>query len=222
MKNLHSWNLTPKEALQLQLKLASRVIKEGELNKLEAVAGADLSSPDSKGMVRGAVVVLKYPELKIAEVAIASGKPTMPYIPGLLSFRESPMILEAWKKIKLKPQLLVVDGQGRAHPRRFGIACHLGLWLNIPTIGCAKSLLTGKYSSLPDESGAMVALMDKDEEIGKVVRTLKGHPPLYISTGHKISLEQAARWILALCRDNRLPEPVRSAHMAASSSLGNK
>lgn len=220
---MHVWNLTTKEAAQIQSQLASRVIREGKLNRVKAVAGADLSSPDSKGMVTGAVVVLSYPELKILEVATSSGKPAMPYIPGFLSFRESPIILEAWKKLKTKPQLLIVDGQGIAHPRRFGVASHLGLWVNIPTIGCAKSVLVGKYNSLPDEAGAAVPLMDKGEEVGKVVLPLKGHPPLYISIGHKISLEQATYWILSLCRENRLPEPIRMAHLAASGHLtGNE
>lgn len=223
VKNLHSWNLTTKEAAQIQTQLASRVIKVGKPNQVKSVAGADLSSPDSKGMVTGAVVVLSYPELKILEVATSSGKPAMPYIPGFLSFRESPVILEAWEKLKTKPQLLIVDGQGVAHPRRFGVASHLGLWLDIPAIGCAKSVLVGKYSSLSGETGSAVPLMDKGEEVGKVVLTLKGHPPLYISIGHKISLEQAIHWILSLCRANRLPEPIRLAHLAASGHLtGNE
>lgn len=201
------------------MRFASMVKKEGKISKVNAVAGADLSSPDSKGMVNGAIVVLSYPELEILEVATSTGRPAMPYIPGFLSFRESPIILEAWKKLKIKPQLLIVDGQGVAHPRRLGVASHLGLWLNIPTIGCAKSVLVGKYASLPDEAGAAVSLLDKGEEIGRVVRTLKGHPPLYVSIGHKISLEQAVYWVLSLCRDNRLTEPVRQAHIAAGGHL---
>lgn len=222
VKNLHSWNLTTKEAGQLQLQLASRVIKGGRLNNIKMVAGADLSSPDNKGVVKGAIVVLTYPELEILEIATSSGKPAMPYIPGFLSFRESPIILKAWEKMEKKPQLFLVDGQGVAHPRRCGIASHLGLWVNVPTIGCAKSVLVGKYGALPDEGGAVTPLVDKGEEIGKVVRTIKGHPPIYVSIGHKISLVQAIQWVLALSRNNRLPEPIRLAHLAASGRLGEK
>jgi len=215
VKKLHSWDLTTKEAAQIQSQLASRVIREGKPTGVKAVAGADLSPPDSEGLARAAVVVLSYPGLEVLEVAVSSGKPAMPYIPGLLSFREAPIIIEAWKKLKARPQLLIVDGQGVAHPRCFGVASHLGLWLDIPTVGCAKSVLVGKYDALADETGAAVPLVHKDEEIGKAVRSLKGHKPLYISVGHKISLEQAVHWILLLCRDNRLPEPIRLAHRAA-------
>ncbi len=158
--------------------------------------------------------------MELREVAIAESNIDFPYIPGLLSFREAPLYLKAWKKLKSHPDLLMVDGQGIAHPRRLGIASHLGLLLDTPAIGCAKSRLIGMHDSLPDEAGGYRLLMDKDEVIGAVVRTKHRVQPVYVSIGHRIDLDNAVSYVLECCRGYRLPQPARLAHMAAGGQLG--
>jgi len=165
------------------------------------------------------VVVLSYPEMKVAAVGMAEGELGLPYIPGLLSFRECPLILAAFEKLSCTPDLVMVDGQGIAHPRRMGLACHLGLFLDVATIGCAKSRLCGSHRPPGEESGSYAGLMDKDETIGVALRTKTGVKPVYVSTGHKISLENAVYWVLKCCRGYRLPEPTRLAHLAAGGNL---
>jgi deoxyribonuclease V len=170
-------------------------------------------------MARAAMVVLSYPELEIVEVQTIVAELAFPYIPGLLSFREAPLILELFQKLRHKPDLLFVDGQGIAHPRRLGIASHLGLWLDMPTIGCAKTRLCGKHDEAGQEAGSTTALIHEGEVVGTVLRTRAGSRPLYISGGHKISLEESVRWTLACTRSYRLPEPSRLAHLAAGGNL---
>lgn len=213
---LHSWRLTVAEAEKLQLELASRVCRDNKLSNPRFIAGADISAPDPSGTARAAVVVLTYPEFKIVEIKETQGQPNFPYIPGLLSFRESPLVLAAWQKLSITPDLLVVDGHGIAHPRRFGIASHLGLLLDIPTIGCAKSRLCGTFETLGAEVGSYSELVDRDEVIGAVLRTKTNTAPVYVSIGHKIDLDSAIEWTLKCCRNHRLPEPSRLAHLAAS------
>ncbi len=213
---LHSWQLTVAEAEKLQLELASRVCRDSKLSNPRFIAGADISAPDSSGVARAAVVVLTYPEFQIVEIKETQGRPNFPYIPGLLSFRESPLVLAAWQKLSITPDLLVVDGQGIAHPRRFGIASHLGLLLDIPTIGCAKSRLCGTCGALGDQTGSYTELVDKDEVIGVALRTKTSTTPVYVSIGHKVDLRSAIEWILKCCQNHRLPEPSRLAHLVAS------
>ena len=180
------------------------------------VAGLDVSPPDARGVVQGAVVVLSYPDLEIADVAIAEQTPAFPYVPGLLSFRETPVLLEALEALTIMPDLLILDAQGYAHPRRFGLACHLGLLVDIPTIGCAKSRLLGRFEDLGDERGSSAPLLDKGDVIGAVVRTRTSVSPVYVSVGHRVSLEAAITFVLTCCGRYRLPEPTRLAHMAAA------
>jgi len=212
---LHSWQITAAEAKQIQQELATQVSRKCNLVNPRFIAGTDLSVSRYRELARAAVVILDYPELKIVEIATAEGKLNFPYIPGLLSFREAPLVLEACRKLSIRPDLLVVDGQGIAHPRRLGLASHLGLFLDIPTIGCAKSRLCGQHEPLPEEAGAHTELIDNDEVIGSVVRTKNGVKPVYVSIGHGVDLPMAVYWVKECCRGYRLPEPSRLAHITA-------
>jgi len=219
LKALHSWDLTPVQAIALQKDLAGDIVTSGQVHSVRLVAGADISVPRGSRVARAAMVVLSYPELEIVEVETRVAELAFPYIPGLLSFREAPLVLELFEKLHHKPDLLFVDGQGIAHPRRLGIASHLGLWLDMPTIGCAKSRLCGKHDEVGHEVGSALKLMHEGEVVGMVLRTRAGSKPLYVSTGHKISLEEAVRWTLACTCGYRLPEPLRLAHLAAGGNL---
>lgn len=215
-RNLHGWQLTPDQAKKIQLKLAGLVSGVNEVANVRLIAGVDISAPDATGLARAAVVVLLYPELVPVESKVVRMHVTFPYVPGLLSFRESPLVLAACEELEHDPDLIMVDGQGIAHPRRFGIASHLGLLWDKPTIGCAKSRLCGRHKALPPEACCWVELLDNGEVIGAVLRSREGAAPLYISIGHKVDLETAVSWVLKCCRGQRLPEPTRLAHLAAS------
>ncbi len=211
---LHEWNLSPDAAAALQSQLASRVIRTDQLKgEVRRVAGVDMAINEENGMARAAVVLLSYPELEILERHVYEEPVRMPYIPGLLSFRETPCILGAFDHLHEKPDLVMVDGQGIAHPRYLGIASHLGLWLDLPTIGCAKSILSGHYNekALSEEAGAWVPLVFKGEMVGAAVRTRSHVKPMFISLGHRISLETSLHYVLACSKGYRLPEPTRQA-----------
>lgn len=216
IQQLHSWQMSIAQAKQIQQELASQVSSKSETIKPRFIAAVDISAPDSRGIARAAAVILNYPELEVIEVKTAEDKLNFPYIPGLLSFRETPLVLAACQKLSTDPELLLVDGQGIAHPRRFGIASHIGLLLDIPTIGCAKSRLCGTHASVTAEAGAYAELTDNGEIIGVALRTKDNVSPIYVSIGHKIDLPTAIRWVLECCRGQRLPEPSRLAHLAAS------
>ena len=201
--------------MKLQSELASAVVPTGAPDEIALIAGIDVSIDRQGGTGRAAVAVLRYPSLEIAAESVHEGPLTMPYIPGLLSFRELPLILPALEKLDIEPDLFIVDGQGIAHPRRLGIAAHLGLFTGKPIIGCAKSRLCGEHAEVGTDKGDFVDLMDGQEVIGRVVRTRQGCKAVYISTGHRISLETAVEWVLKLSGELRLPEPVRQAHQAA-------
>ena len=219
MLKLHEWEVSTARAREIQLNLAIRVVTEDRVINPLLVAGIDISSPDAQGVARGAVVVLSYPELSIVEIEIAQGKITLPYIPGLLSFRESPLILDACEKLSNIPDLVLIDGQGIAHPRRLGLASHVGLCLGLPTIGCAKSILCGQHGPLAEEVGSHAELLDNGELIGAALRTKSRVKPIYVSVGHKIDLASALQWVINCCRGYRLPEPTRLAHLAAGGML---
>jgi len=217
INQLHDWRLSIDQAKSLQGKLASRISKKNEVTEPLLIAGSDISATNSNCIGRAAVVILKYPSLQAIEIQVVEDKPIFPYIPGLLSFRESPLLLAAFNKVNNVPDLLLVDGQGIAHPRRFGIASHLGLILNIPTIGCAKSRLCGSYEPfISREAGVSTSLIDHDEVIGAVVVTKDNTSPVYVSIGHKVDLATAIAWVIKCCKGYRLPEPCRLAHLAAS------
>jgi deoxyribonuclease V len=210
------WDLSPEEAIALQKALAPRVVKENAFGEIRYVAGVDVGFPGGGDVTRAAVAVLSYPELRVVEIARAEVPTTFPYVPGLLSFRETPAVLAAYERLSTRPDMLIVDGQGYAHRRRFGIACHLGVLLDVPSIGSAKSLLVGRHGPLGEERGATTQLIDRHEVVGMVVRTRQKVNPLYVSIGHRIDLPTAVEYVLACCTRYRLPEPQRQAHMAAS------
>jgi deoxyribonuclease V len=216
INQFHSWQITRAEARQMQRDLAVRISRENLAINPRYIGGFDISAPDSNGIARAAAVILNYPELEVIEVKIAQGKLDFPYIPGLLSFRETPLILAVCQELSASPDLIMVDGQGIAHPRRFGIASHLGLLLDIPTIGCAKSRLCGAHPSIAAEAGAHAELVHHGETIGMALRTKIGTNPVYVSVGHKIDLQTSVHWVMQCCHGRRLPEPTRLAHMAAS------
>lgn len=206
--------LTAKKAAELQLEMRGRIITEPDFHfKPRYVAGVDVSVRDGKA--RAAVVTFAIDGLSLIETATASLPISFPYVPGLLAFREAPVILKAFRKLKSSPDILIVDGQGMAHPRRFGLACHLGLELDIPSIGCAKSRLVGRHGVPEDLKGAHTGLIYKNEVIGKVLRTRQGVKPVYISIGHRVDLATAVDIVMRCVTRYRLPEPIRHAHKTA-------
>lgn len=209
------WRVSPARAREIQQELAPRIIRSGKLAKPRFIAGADISVNRFAKTGKAAVVVLNYPEMQVIEIQVVTAPIEFPYVPGLLTYREAPLVLAAFEKLALTPDLVLVDGQGIAHPRRIGLASHLGLCLGLPAIGCAKSRLIGEHTELAREAGSFAELMDEGEVIGAAVRTKDGVNPLYISIGHLIDLPSAIKWTLACCRGFRLPEPTRQAHMAA-------
>ncbi|MBA3954371.1 deoxyribonuclease V [Candidatus Dependentiae bacterium] len=213
LKQLHSWEVTKETAIELQRELSKNIIKEDHVGQVNFIAGIDMAINESTSMGRAAVVLMTYPDLVIIEKHVYEAPLHIPYIPGLLSFREIPCMLGAFAKLKQRPDLLLVDGMGIAHPRGLGIASHLGLWLNIPTIGCGKSLLVGHYDStqLKVQAGSWVPLIYKKQVIGTVVRTRTNVSPLFISLGHLISLQTSIDYVLLCSKGYRLPEPVRQA-----------
>lgn len=219
IERLHDWQLNIDQALDMQRRLQVQVFRSGRVISPRFIAGVDIAAGKAQGMAQAAVVVLSYPGLRLVETAVAQGELDFPYIPGLLSFRELPLILAACQKLSLTPDLILVDGQGVAHPRRIGLACHLGLFLDTPTIGCAKSRLCGSHRLPGDKPGSYSEVMDKGEIIGVALRTRLGVKPVYVSIGHKINLENAIYWVLECCGGYRLPEPTRLAHLAAGGSL---
>jgi deoxyribonuclease V len=215
-KLLHPWDLTPTEAIALQQRLCERVIRVDRLAPPTRIAGVDVGFEDNGKITRAAVAVLEFPSLEPFEQAVARQPTRFPYIPGLLSFREVPAILQALDRLKFPPDLLLCDGQGLAHPRRFGLACHLGLLTDIPSIGVGKTRLTGSYGAVPEGRGSWVPLIDRGEEIGAVLRTRSGVKPIYVSIGHRISLPTAINYVLAATTRYKLPETTRAAHRLAS------
>ena len=220
VRDIHGWDVSVAEAKRIQRGLAGGVVRKGRLDAVELIAGVDISGANSDGMSRGAVVVLRYPSMEVVERRTVLMKIEFPYVPGLLSFREIPLILAACKQLSTTPDLFIADAQGIAHPRRLGLASHLGLVLGVPTIGCAKSILCGQHGDLGDEPGDCVSLVDGDEVVGSALRTKRRVKPVYVSIGHRIDLDEACRWVLACCRGYRLPEPTRLAHQSASVVVG--
>jgi deoxyribonuclease V len=211
---LHQWNLQPEAAVALQHKLAANIIRTDQLQgEVRFVAGVDMAINEETTMARAAVVLLSYPAMEVIERHVYEEPVRMPYIPGLLSFREIPCILGAFALLNQQPELVMVDGQGIAHPRYLGIASHLGLWLDLPTIGCAKSILRGHYDekALSEEAGAWLPLIYKRETIGAALRTRTRVKPMIISLGHRISLATSLHYVLACSKGYRLPEPTRQA-----------
>ena len=201
-----------------QIALASQVIREDRFDQdpPRLIAGADVGFEQDGNVTRAAIVLLAYPSLELVEYQVAHVATTMPYIPGFLSFREYPALLAAWELLSQKPDLLFVDGHGISHPRRLGVASHFGLLVDVPTIGVAKKRLCGRFDPLPEEPGACQLLIDKGEPLASVLRSKKRCNPLFISTGHRVSLDSALLWVNRCLRGYRLPEPTRWADAVAS------
>jgi deoxyribonuclease V len=215
----HDWRVGTAQAMEIQKGLAAQVSRTDNITGPHLVAGVDISVNREAGTGTGAVVVLSYPELELVEVKVVTDRINFPYVPGLLSFREAPLILAACESLSVTPDLIMVDGQGIAHPRRMGLASHLGLFLDVPTIGCAKSRLCGRHIEPGAEAGSYTELVDRSEVIGAVLRTRSETKPIFVSIGHKVDLPSAVNWVLACCRGYRLPETTRLAHQAAGGNL---
>ncbi len=208
---LHPWDVAPEQARQIQLHLKSRLELADRLGDIRHVAGADIALDPQAGIGIGGVVVYGWPGLVEVERQFARRKLTFPYVPGLLAFREAPVLLDAFEKLRSEPDLIFYDGHGYSHPRRFGITCHLGILLDRPTIGCAKSRLIGHFEEPSLEAGATTPLCDGEERIGAVLRTRDNVQPIFISQGHRVSLETAVAWTLKVCDGYRIPKPTREA-----------
>lgn len=215
--SFHPWVKTVAEAKIIQEQLRNRVIVTDCLEKIKYVAGVDIGFENNYKISKAAIAVLSFPELKLVESTIARIPTAFPYVPGYLSFREIPAILAAFPQLKIIPDLILCDGQGMAHPRRFGLACHLGVLLDLPTIGVAKSLLVGKHEAVATTKGSYQPLIDKGETIGVVLRSRDNVRPIYVSIGHKISLNTAVDYVVKCLTKYRLPETTRLADKLASS-----
>ena len=218
----HSWNLTPGAAIALQHRLRSKVVRLGRPRQVRHVAGTDVGFERGGGITRAAVAVLTFPGLELADYAVVRQPTRFPYVPGLLSFREIPALLAALARLSVQPDLLLCDGQGIAHPRRFGIASHLGVYCGMPAIGVAKSRLVGEHGAPMQRRGAWVPLRDRGETIGAVLRTKPHTQPVFVSIGHRISLPLAVRYVMACTTKFRLPETTRWAHRLASGEGASK
>jgi len=211
MRKAHNWNLSYAEAAELQEKLAKKVKFTPLKKKPKLIAGIDCALSGDQQQIIGCVVVLKLPQLELVEIRHAYRKLAFPYIPGLLSFREAPVCLAAVNKLENTPDMFMIDGAGIAHPRRLGLAAHLGLFFDKPTIGCAKSRLIGTYQEPSALKGSFSDLLDKDEVIGAVVRTRDNVKPVFVSVGNRCRLNDAVEWSLHCAINYRLPEPTRIA-----------
>ncbi|MCP4325974.1 MAG: deoxyribonuclease V [Psychromonas sp.] len=217
----HSWKITEHEALQLQAELANKVIKKDQHNEIKYIAGVDVAYAKETDKLVAAVVILDAESFELIETVIAEDIEQFPYIPGLFSFRELPSLIKAFAKLTHIPDLVVCDGQGYAHPRRFGLACHLGVIFDIPTIGCGKNRLLGTHDDVDSQRGAITSLVNNDEVIGNVLRTQNNIKPIYVSIGHKVSLETATEWVLKLANQYRLPETTRMSDQAVKKAMAS-
>jgi deoxyribonuclease V len=212
MKALHSWKVTPAQAIRIQENLRHRIILKKTFSRVRTIGGGDVSYQKEGNFLFGAMVVLSFPRMETLDVATARGKISFPYLPGLLTFREGPILIDTFQKLRIRPDILIFDGQGIAHPRRMGLAAHLGLWFNLPSIGCAKTPLLGK-SVIPGPSRGSFELIRKDgNEVGVVLRTKDRVKPVFVSPGHRIDLPTSIQVILESCQGFRIPEPLRRAH----------
>jgi len=211
--NLHQWNLPYDEAVKVQRDLSSRIILEPPKIEPKLVAGADVSYSKGSDLFFSGVVVLEISQMNVIEEVTAQGKVDFPYIPGLLSFRESPILIKAFENLKNIPDVVILDGQGVAHPRGLGIASHIGLILDTPTIGCAKNILVGRYEEPGIEAGEHTPIIFNGKTVGAVLRTKRNVSPVFVSPGHKMDIQTAIDIVMKTCRGYRIPEPTRQAHL---------
>jgi deoxyribonuclease V len=217
LRHAHPWQVTARDAIVIQNRLRDFLVLEDDLpERIQRVAGVDVGFEAGGATTRAAVAVLDYPSLALVESRIARVPTEFPYIPGLLSFREIPAILAALELLQTRPDLVLADGQGIAHPRRLGIAAHLGVLTGLPSIGVGKTRLIGTHDTVPDQRGAWTPLMDNDEVVGAVLRTRPGVRPVFVSIGYRLCLETAVAWVMRCTGRYRLPETTRQAHRIAS------
>ena len=214
-----SWPATIAEAAKVQARLRQRVRLGAGPRTVRLVAGADLAYRPDSSWAWAAVALVALPECRVVECATAAGRPAFPYVPGYLTFREGPLLLAAFRRLRHRPDLCLFDGQGLAHPRRFGLACHMGVLLGLPSVGCAKSLLVGNYREPGHARGAWSPIHLDGDDVGAAVRTRTGVKPLFVSPGHRIGVRAAVRWVLA-CSRFRVPEPIRQAEQVANCLRG--
>ncbi len=219
LKVIHRWDVSPQEAIAIQERLRPAVIDQDKLGRVRYVAGLDIGFQEKNTITRAAVAVLTYPDLQLVEHIVDHRPTSFPYVPGLLSFREAPAALDALAKLEIRPDLLLCDGQGLAHPRRFGLACHIGLLADIPAVGVAKTRLIGQHEPVLESRGSWQPLWLEGEMVGAVLRTRTNVKPVYVSIGHRISLETAIDYVMACTPKYRLPETTRWAHRLASGQV---
>lgn len=209
---MHEWHVDTERAKEIQRELRDRIVREPLTSDLDRVAGADASFERGSDRVYAAVVVVETDGYEVVDVGRAVGEAPFPYVPGLLSFREAPLVLEAAEGLGEPPDALICDGHGYAHPRRFGLACHVGVLLDWPTIGAAKNVLVGDWEDLGDEKGATAPLVDDGECLGRALRSRDGVNPIFVSVGHRVTLASATRGVLEVVPRYKIPEPIRAAH----------
>ncbi|MGA2315620.1 MAG: endonuclease V [Thermodesulfobacteriota bacterium] len=219
MKKLHSWNVSVEEAIQIQEALKDRIILKKTFSKVRTMGGGDVAYSKNENRLFGAIVILSFPDMEILDMATADGKIPFPYIPTLLSFREGPILIKTFQRLKIKPNIMIFDGQGIAHPRGMGLASHMGLWLNLPSIGCAKTALLDEFISPGPSKGSYEWIRREGKKVGAVLRTKENVKPLFISPGHRIDLSTSIQLLLESCRGFRIPEPLRKAHQLSRSML---
>ena len=215
MKPLHSWNVSVEEAIQIQEVLKDLIILIRPSSTVKTIGGGDVAYSKKGDLLFGAMVVLSFPDMKILDSATANGKIPFPYIPTLLSFREGPILIKTFKNLKIKPDVMIYDGQGIAHPREMGLASHMGLWLDLPSIGCAKTPLIDKVTSPGSLKGNVAWIQREGKKVGAVLRTKERVKPVFVSPGHRIDLMTSIRIVLESCQGFRIPEPLRRAHQLA-------
>jgi deoxyribonuclease V len=215
MKPLHSWDVSVEQAIRVQETFRERIILKRTFSKVRTIGGGDVAYSGNANLLFGAIVVLSFPYMEILDMARTDGKIPFPYIPGLLSFREGPILIKTFQRLKLKPDVMIFDGQGIAHPRGMGLASHMGLWLDLPSIGCAKSPLLDEFISPGPLKGSFEWIRKEGEKVGAVLRSKENVKPLFVSSGHRIDLSTSIQLILESCKGYRFPEPLRKAHQLA-------
>ncbi len=216
---LHSWDVRVDEAVRIQETLRQRLVFENTISELKSVGGGDVGYAGEEGLLVGVIAVLSFPEMELLDAASAHGNASVPYIPGLLSFREGPVLIEAMNRLEIRPDAMIYEGQGIAHPRGFGLASHLGLWFDIPSIGCTKKPLLRSLASPAGSRGSFEWIERGGEKVGAALRTREGVKPVFVSPGHRVDLATSIQIVLTTCRRFRIPEPLRRAHHLTRQNL---
>ena len=219
MEPLHSWDVSAKEAILIQEVLKDKIILKKDFSELKTIGGGDVAYSKNGNRLFGAIAVLSFPDMEVLDTATADGKIAFPYIPGLLSFREGPILIKTFQRLKIKPDVMLFDGQGIAHPRRMGLASHMGLWLDLPSIGCAKTPLLKEFINPGPSKGSFEWIRQEGRKVGAVLRTKEKLKALFVSPGHRVDLLMSIRLALESCRGFRIPEPLRQAHQTSRSML---